>query len=1132
MCLRLQPFPFLRRTVLGLGMLFSMTWGGPVSAQLQDRTPTPKSTPPTVRPPLEPGQVLLRWRNGDELSGRILEGPGGLLRFASPPFASPFDLRPGQLSGLRFGAGEDSPASPSPSDPRFEVTLKTGDRLRGRLLAIGDTEVVFSCLHLPESIKIPRHTIVRLARVGKDGGAFSGLGEIEDWSSYGRDRKPTDWYTDLRGELATHQWSGNLYREIPLPERVEIQFHARFPSGNPNLQIGLLREPSNGPMLEAWDQNLVLTHGTRFAHVMLMGEQTRELHLRLFWDQRRGRIEVCDPAGRPLASITGETSPENPDPRRRLSDPLRRGFSILSRNPEMKLLALEVRPWDGKPVPVIDLTQPRIRLQGNSAKLRTGPVALTQGSDRLRLGNETHPLDQLVEWVLSPESDRADAESATPPASLTRIAWSSGSSLSGRFIRLDEGHLTLQPDWSSVPIDTALPGAREIRFPENTEPLAGGSDLLLVSGLSLRGLARLAGGDESGDSSLLAWQPPGAERAVPFAKDTSVEIKRGAYGGNESDPPSTLGQARLYLDTDEILTGSLVSIEPEKITFESRITGRIEVDPAKVRAIDTGTSGRVLTGFRDPEWEEVEASEDEIALTPEVATLRGGILGNPTILLGDRIRFQADWRETYGAMTLRLFASGPGSSHPSTDLIIAAQGNRLFIGRLNESGAFSFSGDQIPITNNRATIDLLATTQSVAVRINGKTALSLKIEPENVSGNGLYFKMGGGWQGWNQAGSTIVISDFRVESTPGSVPLRLIDPRAKAKALTIPRTMRDHPPTHLLISPNGDLLRGTLESANADTVRFHANGASVEIPRGRVSGIVRLSAPTPAPPDSASKAGKNAPSQTFNEEEEVIADEEDAVDPPVAPILDEEHQRLLASYDFKVTHQLVLQDGTRLRLAGERVEGSRLTGTSAVLGKCRVSLEQIRQIDRTPARPMQEAKPLDLVAFHDWRPVLTPDPAVPEEGNPPLSPLIGTEAPALELSLLDDSTFSLEQHRGKVIVLDFWATWCGPCIKAMPEVMGAIAAFPPDAVTFLAVNQGETPPLISGFLEAREWQTMPVALDFNLKVSKSYQVESIPHTVVIDPQGKIAWVHSGFSSDLKAKLFEAIAGILSGAPRP
>jgi thiol-disulfide isomerase/thioredoxin len=1129
---RLPPCRVRHLILLGLGALFGLLGSGQVSAQFHSRTPAPKTPPPAARPPLEPGQILLRWRNGDELSGKLLEGPGGLLRFAAAPFAAPFDLRPGQLSGLRFGVEEGSPASLASPGAGFEVTLKNGDRLRGQLLSIDDTAVGFSCPHLSDPIEIPRDAIVRLARVGKDGGAFSGLGEIEDWTSYGRDRKPTDWYTDLRGELATHQWSGNLYREIPLPEQVEVQFHARFPSGNPNLQIGLLREPSNGPMLETWDQNLVLTHRTRFAQVMSMSEQTRELHLRLFWDQRSGKIEVCDPAGRPLASLTGETSPENPDPKRRLSDPLRRGFHILSRNPEIKLLALEVRPWDGKPVPVIDLSQPRVRLRGESPNLRTSSVALERGSNRLRLGGETHPLDQLVEWVLSPESDRADAESASPPASLTRIAWSSGSSLSGRFVRLNADEITLQPDWSPAPIESALPGAREIRFPENAEPLSGGSDRLLVSGMSLRGHVRLAEAGESGDAPLLAWQPPGAERAVPFAGDASIEITRGAFGGNESDPPATLGQARLYLDTDEILTGTLVSIEPEKILFESRITGRIEVDPVKVRAIDIGTAGRVLAGFRDPEWEEIEATEDEITLTPEAATLRGGTLGNPSILLGDRIRFQADWQETYGAMTLRLFASGPDASHPSTDVIIAAQGNRLFIGKLNESGAFSFSGDQIPIANNRATIDLVATAESVAVNINGKTALSLKIEPENVSGNGLYFKMGGGWQGWNQAGSTIVISDFRVESTPGSVPLRIIDPRAKANALAIPRTMRDRPPTHLLIAPNGDLLRGTLESANADSVRFHANGASLEIPRARVSSLVRLRSPSPAPFGSATKPGEKDAPRPFDEEEETIDPEEEAADPPAAPVVDEEHQRILAAYDFKVTHQLVLRDGTRLRLDGEGVEEGRLTGTSAILGKCRVSLEQIRRIDRTPAKPIEEATPLDLVAFHDWHPVLTPDPAIPEEGGEPLSPLIGTEAPAFELSLLDDSTFSLAEHRGKVVVLDFWATWCGPCIKAMPEVMGAIAAFPPDAVTFLAVNQGETPPLISGFLETREWQDMPVALDFNLKVSQSYEVDAIPHTVVIDPEGKIAWVHSGFSPDLKAKLFEAIAGILSGGPRP
>jgi thiol-disulfide isomerase/thioredoxin len=141
--------------------------------------------------------------------------------------------------------------------------------------------------------------------------------------------------------------------------------------------------------------------------------------------------------------------------------------------------------------------------------------------------------------------------------------------------------------------------------------------------------------------------------------------------------------------------------------------------------------------------------------------------------------------------------------------------------------------------------------------------------------------------------------------------------------------------------------------------------------------------------------------------------------------------------------------------------------------------------------------------------------------------MVGKEAPPFELTLLDDSTFRLADHRGKVVVLDFWATWCGPCIKAMPEVKDAVAAFPPGVVTLMTVNQGETPPLITPFLEAREWADTPVALDFNMKVGNSYGVEGIPHTVVIDAEGKIAWVHSGFSPDLKQKLFEAVAKVLS-----
>lgn len=109
--------------------------------------------------------------------------------------------------------------------------------------------------------------------------------------------------------------------------------------------------------------------------------------------------------------------------------------------------------------------------------------------------------------------------------------------------------------------------------------------------------------------------------------------------------------------------------------------------------------------------------------------------------------------------------------------------------------------------------------------------------------------------------------------------------------------------------------------------------------------------------------------------------------------------------------------------------------------------------------------------------------------------------------LADGSTFTLSEHEGSVMLLNFWATWCGPCVGEMPAFPRLIEKYGDD-LTLIAVDLGEDAETVGSFLERNGYE-FPVALDLNGDIGSLYPSDGIPYTVLIGRDGKIAITHLG-----------------------
>jgi thiol-disulfide isomerase/thioredoxin len=1109
----------------------------------------------------EPGTLHLR--RGDMVQGSFVAVSSAReIGWRSPYFAEPLRFPLSAVDAIDFQRENESSRLAEREggrERRARLELHDGTILYGELRAATDQHLVMDGRR-HATVTIARRHVRRIQFVDQDEAViFDGIRSPQGWVSLGTSEKRSDWGSQT-SLLETTKYGANLYYDPDhrSATRADISLSGK---GRPQFQIVVgihttVSVANQAFSIETWDSKLVLwRHARNEVELLPIKDLKTEdgnwtLNLEIYFDPTQQHVAVAS-GGRLLGEMKVSLPESLPGT----------GYLIRNRGDDLRVDQARFEVWKGPFHPVTDANGLDVVVRRDGTNLQ-GTFRSQRDQDALfEIVNEAGQaelveLDSVRQIELSAEAtpDPKHAESSN-----VFVQYADGGVLSGTFLESTSEGVRLVPSFSAQPVLAGWEGVSEVKFKPRSErepdsmksddnTVHGAEidhkslDFVSAPGCSLHG--RLVSGDVNRG---LMWKPIDCIQAVPVAAQQNLRIQLAA------EPAEPRASATWEMT---LVNGDAVPCEVER-TDEERIYVRLtDAHPATVshrhwKVLRTQRpEDLIYAGFPDGDvWfansdTAYRFENDSLKLMDSVTLVRE--FPAPTVYrIGFDLHVGAESRWTvelglgYDSVENALARwSHSGITHEmlqraqqeDADEIASIvfqnlRGGRLAIrGQSRIAGILGMLGQRmatgravtLPLGDARvAHCEVLVDRENrhVAIRVNGDEVLQwrdatslegdflciqnqLASDSPSVQRRIMIDRRDGGVTGVVSRVDPppIEISNFRIHRWVSAM-----DAAQRNRLLTRRLGTRAEATSHAVRATNGDVLRGRLIGCNDDFVLLESRGEELRLPTSRVFEIISLH------PTDEIVSGQQMP-QPDASEELVARSSQDA--------------EFVSPNQPQPSTLIQLRSGGSLTLSRLGLKNDHFVGSSHHIRSIVVARSSVESIafggERRTGLP-----------YAEWwlrEPVALPE-AFQSEPSDNLARWLDQPAPLFDLELLNGDRTAPDQLRGQPVLLDFWATWCGPCVASLPEMIELHREFD-GKIHFVAMNVQEEAEQVARFLEGRQWQ-LPVALDRDGAITRAFGVNGIPCVVILDAQGIVRHIQVGTSPRARAELREKLRDMVA-----